>query len=345
MIDAKKRLEIKNKFDGSIVFKGNEFDDKTGRTVHMDNCRNIIDDDLVDESSGLIKEEYSIDRCCPLCDSCGDHNTVFVKQGFNHVKCSKCGFFFVNNPFVDDILHDKYLKEDSWSEVLLNDVNIKLDTKKFEYGLMILGGIIKDNNIDIDKSLLDIGSGSGLFLKIVDDAGWNAKGIEFNEKTRKFSEDTLGVEVVDKLIQDIDKSEKYGVISLWNVLEHIVETKNFIEQIHERLNDNGVLFISVPNADCLSTMLRKERSNTFLGASHVNFFNVDYLDKFLSVNGFELLHAETYVSEINNIKEYLGMFYKNKRIDGFLNILTPELIDKNLLGSKLIAVYKKRVGK
>ena len=192
MISKKNRLKLKNQFDGSIVFSGREFDDRTGRTLHMANCENIIDDKLINEKTGLIKDEYVFNRRCPLCNEPDKHETIFVKQGFNHAKCVKCGFVFVNNPFNEGILHDKYEKEDSWSEVLLNDINIDMDTKKFKYGLMLIESVFDDYKLQLNKNLLDVGSGSGLFLKVARDNGWNVKGIEFNEKTRNFSRMSLG---------------------------------------------------------------------------------------------------------------------------------------------------------
>ena len=58
--------------------------------------------------------------------------------------------------------------------------------------------------------------------------------------------------------------------------------------------------------------------------------------------GFELVHSETYVSELNNIKEYISMFYDNDRLSNLIDLFTPEFIDTNFLGSKLIAIYKKK---
>jgi len=324
MINKEERLNLKNKFDGSIVFQGSEFDDKTGRTKHMDNCKDMINSEIISNQTGLIDTKYTFHRNCPLCEYICESQILFIKQGFKHV-----------------ILLDKYVKEDSWSEVLLNEINLNMDKKKFEFGLMLIEELIKDHDIKFNKKLLDIGSGSGLFLKVAQDQNWNVKGIEFNEKTRDFSEEILNVEVINELIENIRKDDLYGTISLWNVLEHIISTKNFLQQIHMRLESDGLLFISVPNADCLSTIFRKEKSNTFLGSSHVNFFNIDYLNKMVEVEGFELLHSETYVTELNNIKEYVNMFYDNDRLKNIINLFTPKFIDDNYLGSKLIAIYKK----
>ena len=78
---------------------------------------------------------------------------------------------------------------------------------------------------------------------------------------------------------------------------------------------------------------------------HLNHFSKNSIKYFVEKKGsFKMLHAETMVTEIDNIKSYLnGKFpysgYSDP--DKIFNILNPYFIHKNLLGSRLIVVFKK----
>ena len=72
------------------------------------------------------------------------------------------------------------------------------------------------------KYILDIGSGSGFFLKRAKERGWIAHGIEPNVIASNYSR-KIGVPVVNDFFQNVDikNMQKYDVINLVAVLEHV----------------------------------------------------------------------------------------------------------------------------
>lgn len=106
-----------------------------------------------------------------------------------------------------------------------------------------------------DKSILDIGCGTGDFLVACRKNGWEIQGVEPNAKAMEISsgklssiDDALNRKVIFQDIQElIDMKKKYDVISMWHVLEHIYNLTEYIEQLKSLLNRNGVLIIAVPN--------------------------------------------------------------------------------------------------
>ncbi|MBS9461286.1 class I SAM-dependent methyltransferase [Flagellimonas sp. 389] len=103
---------------------------------------------------------------------------------------------------------------------------------------------IIDNQIDKRSSLLDIGAGTGDFLKSAISKGFKAAGIEPNEKARTNAEQkgiTLHQDLADV------KEHKFQVITMWHVLEHLPNLQEQIKQIAKLLEPNGKLFIAVPN--------------------------------------------------------------------------------------------------
>lgn len=95
-----------------------------------------------------------------------------------------------------------------------------------------------------DNSLLDIGAGTGDFLVAAKEAGWGIKGVEPSVAARKRAEDK-GIELKADL--ELLKHEKFGVITLWHVLEHLPDLELQISKIVTHLEEEATLIIAVPN--------------------------------------------------------------------------------------------------
>ncbi|WP_148869481.1 class I SAM-dependent methyltransferase [Tenacibaculum adriaticum] len=94
-----------------------------------------------------------------------------------------------------------------------------------------------------EKTLLDIGSGTGDFLAICKQNNWKVSGIEPNKKAREIS-------ITKKLVVKENLSEineKFDVITMWHVLEHVPDLIEYIQQLKGLLKPDGVLVIAVPN--------------------------------------------------------------------------------------------------
>ncbi len=98
-----------------------------------------------------------------------------------------------------------------------------------------------------EKKVLDIGAGTGDFLKICQINNWIVTGIEPNEKARKIAKgkDILLNENINEL-----QKEKFDIITLWHVLEHIEDINEYINKVKNLLKPNGYLIIAVPNYKC-----------------------------------------------------------------------------------------------
>lgn len=93
-------------------------------------------------------------------------------------------------------------------------------------------------------SLLDIGAGTGEFLKVAKENNWSISGIEPNEKAR-----TIASEKGINLVNSIDdlSGKQYDVVTLWHVLEHLPELEMTVQKIEAFVKPGGVLLIAVPN--------------------------------------------------------------------------------------------------
>lgn len=100
----------------------------------------------------------------------------------------------------------------------------------------------------LDKGqILDIGSGTGYFLQAMKKNSWEVIGIEADAKARQFSQEHFGLTVFSpEEIKNIS-DERFDVITLWHVLEHLHDLHGTWQHLKRLLKNEGVLLIAVPN--------------------------------------------------------------------------------------------------
>ena len=93
-------------------------------------------------------------------------------------------------------------------------------------------------------SILDIGAGTGDFLSVVKENGWNTIGVEPSEKAKAIAKNK-GVAFVDQTSELENNS--FDIITMWHVLEHVPNLDNQLKELKRLLKPNGNLIIAVPN--------------------------------------------------------------------------------------------------
>lgn len=94
------------------------------------------------------------------------------------------------------------------------------------------------------KSVLDVGAGTGDFLKVCKNNSWETFGVEPSLDAKKIAE-TKGIFLESDLFEISNK--KFDVITLWHVLEHVESLKKTIKTLKKLLKPNGRVVVAVPN--------------------------------------------------------------------------------------------------
>ncbi len=105
-----------------------------------------------------------------------------------------------------------------------------------------------DNEFSFKSPFLDAGCGVGDFSYFLSEKDLIGDAIDFSEEAIKITKEYNKKELINVILGDATEiNKKYNLIILMDVIEHIKEDKKFIENISNKLNNNGYIFISVPN--------------------------------------------------------------------------------------------------
>ena len=98
-------------------------------------------------------------------------------------------------------------------------------------------------------NLLDIGSGLGVFPYMVKKIGWECLAIDPDHRTVKHLKDNLNINAIKGDIFDLEIDQKFDIITLNKVLEHVYDPVKMLIKAASMLKNNGFIYIEVPDAE------------------------------------------------------------------------------------------------
>ena len=116
------------------------------------------------------------------------------------------------------------------------------------------------NNRDIKKlKILDVGCGGGIICEPLARLGAQVTGLDFSPNNIKAAKlhsikNKLKINYINKDIEKSKLDEKFDLILMFEVLEHLDNWQKTIKKIKKNLNKNGLIIISTINRNLLSKL-------------------------------------------------------------------------------------------
>lgn len=207
--------------------------------------------------------------------------------------------------------------------------------------------LIEKFNQNNEKTLLDIGCGTGDFLFKVQNASWEVVGVEPNNDARNLAQNKLKSNT--KLFQNIDAIitdeflGKFQIITLWHVLEHVPNYDEYISKIKKLLHPQGTLIVAVPNFNSFDAKYYKSFWAAFDVPRHLWHFSRTSIKTIFHHHNMKVVETKPmlfdsfYVALLS--EKYLGKKWNIFRAF-FVGLLSNIKASKNYEYSSLIYVVK-----
>lgn len=161
--------------------------------------------------------------------------------------------------------------------------------------------------------LLDIGAGSGILLEAALTFGFDAEGVE-PSKWLHAKAVALGLPVhLGIFPQDSILKGPYDVVTLVDVIEHVSNPVELIQEIKKVLKPDGILVVVTPDVDSFMARLLRYKWWHFRIA-HIGYFNKKTLNLALQNGGFKLyqITRPTWFFSIDYLLERVSKYLPGK---------------------------------
>jgi SAM-dependent methyltransferase len=288
---------------------------------------------------------------CPFCSRAKVKKAAYPRNNFNnkifhYVVCLNCGLVYLNEfPSEEDyeIMYPPTYQQNKAEISLQPDPYIKIYGLRFSYGYQF--DLIKQN-IGPEARILDYGCGTGHFISNAVHCGFACDGVEFNRDFLRVLQDSLPGSNFFTIKEVLAEGflQKYDVIRLSNVLEHLTTPREVIAKLKKLLVSGGILLIEGPIEDNLSVaeLFRKIyfRIDKWIKPDrvvssppyHIFFSNARNQRWFFKDCGFEEVHFKTSEEAwpfSHSIKEAKGIKGKVTAIVAKLSKKVTKISGKN----------------
>ena len=206
-------------------------------------------------------------------------------------RCLSCGLTF-QAEWQENCSQDiyEYFQSDDWQAryQAINPIN----AKRYRDLLRNFSGRTSG------RRLLDVGAGTGWFVQVAQECGWESEGIDFAEGSVAYCQ-RFGRNVRRADLYDID--ERYDVCTLFEVIEHVPQPTAFLTQAAKLVRPGGLLYLTTPNFSALDRRIVGAEWEA-IHNEHLSYFTPARLQRAIDASGLEIVRLTTQNLSVAEIK-------------------------------------------
>ena len=255
-------------------------------------------------------------RECPVCGST-ERRVYFHQQfaavdqatpvtGYDVVVCEGCGAGYADG-IPDQATFDRYYRDMSKYEYAQRGgAESAYDTRR----LSLIADVVAPHVPSPDARILDVGCASGRLLANIRERGFpQVTGLDPSPACAATAARLYGIDVRTMTLGEIARSdERFDVVIMVGVLEHLRDLDSAYEQLRVLLNAGGLLYVEVPDVTTFADWSNAPYQD--FSTEHINFFSPVSLRNLMRRHGFvevflEQNHREqSYKTVMSNVSAF-----------------------------------------
>jgi 2-polyprenyl-3-methyl-5-hydroxy-6-metoxy-1,4-benzoquinol methylase len=234
---------------------------------------------------------------CNICGASVDRGADrrWRKDGYDILKCPRCGTFFrAQLPSADDlrqIYSGAYFLEESeesggqgYKDYLGEERNHRANS---------LARLIFLEEHGRRGKLLDVGCAAGFFLDEARKRGWSGSGVELAPTMAAYARTQLALDVREEEFARFNgEPQTFDAVTMWDYIEHSTDPAGDLRRAAQLLQPGGLLALSTGDASSVAARISGRRWHLLTPRHHNFFFTRASLQRAVRDAGFEVVSAK-----------------------------------------------------
>lgn len=249
---------------------------------------------------------------CPICGS-KKTKKYWAMPGYRLSKCLKCKMVW--DHFPPDALEAQY------EENYFSNDNPKGGYANYFEGMEINKKTFKDrlnkieNHFNRKPKLLDVGCALGDCLLMAKKLGWkDIYGLELSDYATKFAKER-GLKVYKGTLEKNNIKDKFDVITMQDVIEHISDPMKNLKEAHKYLKKGGIIYLVTPDVGGIWHSLLGRYWYHYKPGEHIMYFSQNSIREALKKAGYKNIktkktyHVMSLDYILNRMKYYSPLIF------------------------------------
>jgi 2-polyprenyl-3-methyl-5-hydroxy-6-metoxy-1,4-benzoquinol methylase len=178
------------------------------------------------------------------CRLCGSEQVIGRewRGRYHYVQCVSCSLAFVANPPPEQEILEQYNRGAS-SKLAYYRMASPADARSFRALLEII------EQRSPKGTILDVGCNIGTFVRVAQERGWSAAGVDVNIEAVAFGKAEYGLNLMTLDEFESEPEQMFDVIHSSDTVEHFTDPTSAMCGYVRRLRPGGLLIVSTPNYD------------------------------------------------------------------------------------------------
>ena len=146
-------------------------------------------------------------------------------------------------------------------------------------------------------TVLEIGTGAGGILKNFMDIGKSVRGLDYGREYVEYGI-SKGIPLEVGGLDNLKESQKYDLIIVSHVLEHLMSPRAFLDKLKSHLSGEGYVYIEVPSIERMNRLINKYDLRHYWQNAHVIHFTIKTLKQLLEMSGYRCIRHDSFIRSL-----------------------------------------------